>query len=400
MLQFVEKIVRKILRNKNSVSKARISPPQNPPSIAVDVPDDKKKVNPDNHFFIVFSYKNGHPKFGLPENIRDLEKYKTPLLMTLGFRKIFWKVFKNVYSIQGIYEPLRCLETDLVLRDAYIFLTYPANSLLENHSDFLVVFSIESIEFPKEDFYSKMQSTRQSNGLSEQDLIELFNQSIAKTPYYQLANFSFLDFPGCGFFTQPYPEGSEVVFPFLYAFYYYGFLLCNRLERQQVDIKLDLSSSNSDQSLRLIADNRIRLVNIQRYFLTFGRSNIESIKEAGDLLRDNFSLLDRYERHLDINNSFEKHLANVSLIAESEKSQIFNLIAALLTFLGVPLATFSALMSASLDAAIIVKPEKLWSDHKFLIAAIISFLIPSSLIFIGFTIDFFSKLIRRFNEEI
>jgi len=166
-----------------------------------------------------------------------------------------------------------------------------------------------------------------------------------------------------------------------------------------MEIKLELNESTASQSLRHIAEHRIRLINIQRYFLTLNRSNLQAAKEAADILRDSFSLQSRYERHTDINKSFEEHLANVSRISETERSRTFKQIAAILTFLGVPLALFSALMSASSDAAIVVRPEKLWSDYKFLIITIASFLVPSSLIFLGFVIELTLKVANVISKK-
>jgi hypothetical protein len=358
----------------------------------------QENFDPEKMFFIIFSYKNGMPQNGLPQNSYLLDKIHNPPMTTLGFKQIFWKVFQRVYSVQLNHAPINWLGINLVLREACVLVTQEGSSASNEPTDCLVVYSLESIDYLKDEVRARVQNVRRTNGLTEQQLIEAFNQSIVGTPYGKLADITFSDFPGYSLFTKAYPGGAENIFPFLYGFYYYGWLLCQRLERDQMDITLDLNQSTSSQSLRRIAEHRIRLVNIQRYFLTLNRSNLQSAKEAADMLRDSFSLPSRYARHTEINNSFEEHLANVSRISETERSQTFKQIAAVLTFLGVPLALFSALMSASSDAAIVVRPEKLWSDYKFLIITLASFLLPSSLIFFGFFVDLTLKSATIFRK--
>ena len=398
MFESVRNSLKKWFRRTASPNKLRILPTRNSHLLSIGVPEGNENIAASNYFFAVFSYKEGSLDYGLPENVKYLDKYQDPPLTTLGFKKIFWKAFKGVFAIHDIYAEFTWLDSQLAIREVHIFVTTGVLSPLGDSSDCLIAYSIETLNCTKEELLAKMQNFRKESKISDQKLIEMFNTSISKTPYYQLSSFSYIDFPGCSFFMQPYPDGSEIIFPFLYGFHYYNLLLYHRLERDQVDLELNLDINSSNQALQLIANNRIRLINIQRYFLTANRSNIEAIKDASDLLRETFSLPDRYIRHIDINNSLEKHLSNVSRIAEAEKSQIFSLIAALLTFFGVPVAIFSALMSANLDAAIIVKPEKLWSDHKFLIISAVSFIIPLSVVFVGFAIDFVLSVMRNSNK--
>lgn len=356
--------------------------------------------NPERTFFILFSYKDGIPQGGLPSSSYLLNKNYNPPATTLGFRQIFWKIFQRVYSIQLSPETIDWLGINLVLREAFVLVTQEGLSAPNSPLDCLIIYSLECIDYHKNEVRTRIQNVRRLNGFTEQQLIEAFNQAILGTPYYQLAAFTFSDFPGYSIFTKEYAEGSEHIFPFLYGFYYYGWLLCQRLERDQIEIKLDLDQSTSGQPLKRIAEHRIRLVNIQRYFLTLNRSNLQAAKDVADVLaRDSFSLQSRYARHTEINKSFEEHLANVSRISETERSQTFKQIAAILTFLGIPIALFSALMSANSDVAIVVEPEKLWSDYKFLIVATVSFLAPSSLVFFGFLVELALKFSSMINEK-
>lgn len=350
-------------------------------------------------FFILFSYKNGVPEEGLPINSFILDKYYNPPTTTLGFKQIFWKIFDRVYSIQMGHECINWLDINLTIKEAFLFVSQRNLSAKNDYLDCLIVYSLESIDYLKDEVQGKIQDIRRINNFSEQKLIELFNKSIIETQYKQLANIEYIDFPGYSLFTKKYPEGGVNIFPYFYTFYYYAWLLCQRLEREQIDVRLDLKQSNFSQSLRRIANHRIRLVNIHRYFLTLNRSNIQATKETADILRSYFSLQNRYERHIDINNSFEKHIANISRISEAEQSQTFKQIAAILTFLGVPLALFSALMSVSLDAAIVINPETLWKDHKLLTISIASFLIPSSIVFLGFLVELAFSTMNLFRKE-
>jgi hypothetical protein len=350
-------------------------------------------------FFILFSYKDGSFEDGLPINSRLLHKKVNPPTTTLGFNQIFWKVFKRSYSIQLKNEHINWLGMNLILREAFILVTREGACVPNEPLDCLIIYCLESIDYLKDEVKERIQQ-EQRKGLSDKNLMDEFNIAIERSSYYQLSKIKPSDFPGYSLITESCSEGSENVFPFFYGFYCYGWLLFNRLERSQIDIDLNLKQYTSNQSLKHIVEHRIRLLNIQRYFFTLNRSKLQAAQKTADMLTGHFHLYSRYTRHTDIHKSFEEHLANVARLSETERTQVFKNIANILTFLGIPLAIFSALMSANLDAVIVVKPDSLWRNYKFSIIAAASFLVPSSLVFFGFFIDRIFEIVAIIRRKI
>jgi hypothetical protein len=336
-------------------------------------------------FFILFNYKDGEFADGLPVGSRLLDKEVNPPATTLGFNQIFWKVFKRAYSIQLQQQQINWLGIDLILREAFVLVTQEGLSAPNESIDCIIIYCLESV-YPKNEVKIKIQQERRTRGLIEPDLVKEFNTAISGSLYDRLSKIA-SSFPGFSMVTERFPEGAENIFPFFYGFFGYAWLLFYRLERSQIEINIGLDLSTSNQSLKQIVEHRIRLLNIERYFFTMNKSNLQAAKEAANMLSSHFKLQSRYARHSNIHKSFEEHLANVARFSETERTQVFKNIANILTFLGIPLAIFSALMSANLDAAIVVKPDSLWQNYKFSIIAVASFLVPSSLIFFGFFID-------------
>lgn len=400
MLRKVKTILQKVFQSQKPTDRFEaIDAALQPSALVSQITPTKGNFDRDKTFFMLFSYKNGTPQNGLPIGSELLDTKKNPPVTTLGFKQIFWKVFQRVYTIPLNHEPITWLGLNLIIREAHVLVTKEGISAPNAPLDCLVVYSLESIDCIKDEVRTRIQTVRQAQNLTEQDLVVKFNQSIKGTQYQQLAELVFSGVPGYSFFSESYPEGIESMVPFFYGFYFYGWLICQRLEKAQVSIVLDLSQTNYNELLKIIAEHRIRLINLQRYFLSLNRSNLQSTKELANILRDHFSLQSRFSRHASINSSFEEHLDNISRISEAESSQIFKQIAAVLTFLGVPLAIFSALMSASTEVSIVTSPDKLWSNYKFLIIAILSFLIPSSLVFSGFLIELIFKASNLFRKN-
>jgi hypothetical protein len=351
-------------------------------------------------FFILFNYRDGVFKNRLPVGSRLLNKKVNPPYATKGFNQIFWKVFKRAYSVQLNKENINWLEMNLILREAFVLVTREGSSAPNEPLDCITIYCLESVDYLKDEVKAKIQQERLARSLNEQDLIKEFNAAIGGSSYDELSKIAPFNIPGLSIVTESFSEGSENILPFFYGFYSYAWLLLYRLERLQIDINVNLDLSTSNQSFKQIVEHRIRLLNIQRYFFTMNRSNLQAAKETADMFIAHFKLESRYIRHSNIHKSFEEHLANVARFSETERTQVFKNIANILTFLGIPLAIFSALMSANSDAAIVVKPDSLWQNYKFSIITVASFLVPSSLVFFGFFIDRIFELVAIIRRKI
>lgn len=150
----------------------------------------------------------------------------------------------------------------------------------------------------------------------------------------------------------------------VFAFYLYGWILSLRAERNQLTASLSISFRRSGSRARDIALQRLRVINLSRYFLTDDRSNDPVTKELCDSLRLKFKLDARYERLASLHKDFEHHLDNTSKIAQSEQlGSVSNLIA-ILTVLSIPISFFSAIVAVNLQSPVFTSASGVLLDYR------------------------------------
>jgi len=136
------------------------------------------------------------------------------------------------------------------------------------------------------------------------------------------------------------------------AYYFYAFILLLRIERNQITADITPHIDASHRANRQVIKQRIRLINLERYFLTEDRTNNTYLKSICIKLEKKYRLHDKYQRAVARHSAFEHHMDNTSKILQSEKvSSLTNMIS-LLTIVSIPLVAMQVLFGINLAASV------------------------------------------------
>jgi len=117
-----------------------------------------------------------------------------------------------------------------------------------------------------------------------------------------------------------------------------------------------------DKTVRQIIEQRMRLLNLERYFLLGDRSNDPSLKEISVELRQLYRLDERYLKASARHEAFENHINNASKALQSQRAASLTKMVFLLTVLSVPLATMQVLFGINMDSAIYQKTKEMFLE--------------------------------------
>jgi len=172
------------------------------------------------------------------------------------------------------------------------------------------------------------------------------------------------------------PEDAAAAMPLLAGFYYFALMTVHRIDRDQVRASMPIDPGFvDDASVDFIARTRVRLANVNRYFLTTNRSQYPDVRDVCVRLAENMRLAERLERQVEIHHDMERHLDNIAQIAQvrssrqtQQASERTNSVLFYLTVIGLPLAVFSAVMTFSLDAPLVKDADRWPTWATFLVA--------------------------------
>jgi hypothetical protein len=149
----------------------------------------------------------------------------------------------------------------------------------------------------------------------------------------------------------------------LAAFYFYAFILMLRIERHQITADITPQLDVNPAIHNHIISQRIRLINLERYFLTQDRTNNAFLKEICTRLEKKYRLLQRYERASARHSAFEHHMDNTSKALNSQRVSSLSNMIALLTITSIPLAAMQLLFGINLAGSIYLEWHNVLSHH-------------------------------------
>jgi hypothetical protein len=307
-----------------------------------------------------------------------LEKDNIPLSqMTHIFRMSFWEVFSQVRIVDiGLCSITLCGAMGTVNK---IFIFESANDRLSGTEgdDYIIYYRVD---FPTT--IGKKLSERLL--LSTPAALSEREQIFSNDKSTHLASNLTGEFKGHrGWVCNDGAVNTSAGFPYLAAYYYYGWILSLRIERNQITQDISPHLNADDEIITATIKQRMRLINLERYFLSGQRSYLPSLQKAGGSLVSLFNLANRYESALSRHVAFESHVQNTAKALQARRASSLGKMVFLLTVLSVPLAAMQVLFGINLEASLYNKSRLVASDiitYAIIFAAISVVLIPLALL--------------------
>lgn len=307
----------------------------------------------------------------------------------LYLNAVFAKVF-SFYREIALPEPcafrlrIPALDVDETLRlTGAAFLLSKADRLggTESNDHFLVLsFAVSGdAGFP----------ALKSRGVRDKDLVAAYLDALRGLPPFQAcpAFLEIFDVPFPGLYGGQAEAVADAragrVLPFLFAFYYYAHLICWRLEREQNGLELSHMMVPDDGMMRSIMNQRLRVINLKRYFLTNNRSSHSELQQFCRERVEAHRLEQKYDRYRDTLELFEIYVNNVSTMSQERGSRAVRKTVGLLTFTAIPLGIFGFFMELSVNKDILTHPERLFSSSRIWLLVCLSILIPALIVGAG-----------------
>lgn len=333
--------------------------------------------------FLILSYRNGNLVNPLPTLFKPLSRQNLPAHATLGFRLIHSKVFSNA-SILDVNHPVILLGCKSTIKSISVFVSGPEQLDATEPNDIILVLDIATME--DKNLKNSFQEARNRFAITEQHIAEILRRKLRNIEDGVLASITYEGRPGYSLYTPTNGESLKDISAYC-AFYYYGWLIFQRLEREQATVALSIDNKKASEQLKRITQMRIKILNLSRYFLTMNRSTNEKIQHECDNMLKHYRLKERYNRHLSLHDSFEKHLGNIVSIADSERYAISKKMYRIIAFFGVPLGAFSALLAIQLGSDVFVKPFDIVQNKKVWLLFLGSLFVPVFFVILSLIID-------------
>lgn len=342
--------------------------------------------------FVILSYRNGNFLNSLPASFKHLNLSDLPVHATLGFKLIYSKVFSYA-SFLAVECPVRLLGIKCKIKSISVFTS--GSEKLDSTETKDIILILELFTYSDKNLNTLFQKARNRFSITEQDIAEMFRRKLKNIGDGDLASITHDGRPGYGLVTPTLGIIDPKSIPAYCAFYYYGWLIFQRLEREQATIALSIDYKKASAQLKKIPIMRIKILNLSRYFLTMNRSTNENIQhECNNMLR-HFKLEERYKRHLTLHNSFEKHLDNIVSLADSERFTISKKMYRIIAFFGIPLGAFSALLAIQLNSDIFINTFDILQNQKVWILFLSSLFVPLFFVLMSLCIDKLRFIFRK-----
>jgi len=351
-------------------------------------------------FFVAISAKHDDkPRFdqstigaiGIPEKVRQ---FKGILYMGPVFDQVFSYTYEPDLNLLednshcSLDIPELGFQQTLKLK-RMVFLTSESDKLgkTETNDHFLI------LEFypPDNGKRPKLRGRGQPDKLIVNAYLDAILTLPSAQPFSELLNTFRVEYPGIlGDKNEPCSEAeAEHVKPYLFCYYYYAHLICWRLEREQIALKLNVMEEPEEQLLKTISVHRLRVINLYRYFLTNNRSNNTAVKAFCAQRVEAHKIVPKYERYQKILTEFETYIDNMSTIAQTRGNKAVKKTLNLLAFFAIPLGIFGAIMQLSPHNDIIESPQDVLTNSDIWFWVGFSFIAPLSLLTIGYLYDRF-----------
>lgn len=320
----------------------------------------------------------------------ELSSYVHPLGMTNGFRKVFTQVFSDVRRWSPGSAQVSWLGQPITIREAWL-LRSDASRLSALEGDNLVVVLRATSEVDRDRVSEEIRSQEELRGMREEVYFAELQEQLSETRYAGLLEVMNSQKPSAYVAFDEYADDIAETVPLLMGFYYFGLILVHRIDRAQSELELTAVGSTSQSTFSRIAQVRVRLTNVARYFLTTNRSNHALAKQFALDLPQRMKLTDRYARQLTIHESLERHLDNVLQMRQSRSAQRTNTLVILLTALTVPVGLFSALVAFQLKADFVSGPQTVVKTGGFWLVWMVSLSITMAVIGVASLVASFAE---------
>lgn len=297
---------------------------------------------------------------------RDLTGYRTPLNeancsapcmegLTEIFRTSIRSAFSDVALIDGVVSGVIAPDGCKVERCAVFY--SPRSFLDETEGDdFIVVFciNIESLDMGQLAKYSgkdgKFELIRRCG---YGDFISKFTPSTINIVGHR------------SYMCELFDADMECINTYLliYAFYTYAWVLLLRVERDQQGVKLFATKRHLGECGASIMKQRLRMVNLRRYFFTNDRSNNQYIKKYCSDIFKSFHLSRRYEHIAVSHRGFEYYLSSAANLVQNAELGTVSGLVLISTILSVPINFFAAVMAINISGgSVFVDPSGVYRN--------------------------------------
>lgn len=288
--------------------------------------------------------------------------------MTRIFRQAFRSAFETARIFTGEAGRIETESATIRLLNACIFRTSETITVGSDERDYILVTLIDfTLKSPAEDFRTHWKthfasleskcSLARSLGLDEA-------LSVLATATDRIV----------GQTSTPLEidvTGLELSVMSSFAFYVAAWLNSLRIERRQMFAQLEPVSSLDLASGIEVANQRLRILNQQRFFLTSDRTNNLALRKLCEVFADKFKIAQRNTRALELHGAFEHHLDNSTKLDGAQRLGSVNNLILILTVLSVPISFFSAIFAINLKSEAFEKPWDLLGDYRIYVAFLI-----------------------------
>lgn len=308
---------------------------------------------------------------GTPIDIRDDLR-----AMTNGFRIVFGRVFTRAWELTGHPAAIRWLDEDVRIERAVVLHSdREAMEGLEG-DNWLLVLALR-VDGEAQQVRDRMNDARAVRGTgADRVVFDELMAALGECPITRVFGALRFEVPDTKVTAVQAPDDAAAAMPLLAGFYYFALMTVHRIDRDQVRASMPIDPGFVDEaSVDFIARTRVRLANVNRYFLTTNRSQYPEVRDVCVRLAENMRLAERLGRQIEIHHDMERHLDNIAQIAQvrssrqtQQASERTNSVLFYLTVIGLPLAVFSAVMTFSLDAPLVKDADRWPTWATFLVA--------------------------------
>lgn len=309
--------------------------------------------------------------------------------MTVIFRQAFCNIFSSARNFVGKSKPTVAGPFKVNLLQATLFRTNDRSAVGGDLPDYMLVVLVNMTannevhdggEFWRSNFRTREAKIRLARSLGLGGIIDQLAAAEGRIVGQTSSPVSFD------------PSGLEAATVSVFAFYVNAWLRGLRIERQQLAAPLEAVSNLDLSSSIAIANQRLRILNQQRYFLTSDRTNNLVLRDFCRALVAKYKIEARHNRALDLHTAFEHHLDNSAKLHNSRQlGSVSNLIL-ILTILSVPISFFGAVFAINLKSEALEHPLQLISDYRIYVA----FLVGAAIVAIPFLLmKLFDQARRR-----
>lgn len=293
--------------------------------------------------------------------------------MTHIFRMNFWEAFSLVRVYEGLDQPIDYLGLPGAIKTIMLIESDRGRLNETEGDDYILCLSVAfagAIDRPTE------SALTQTTGAT----LEARESILRQTPLANLLNELKGDIRGhSAWFNDEMDERLQQQVLFIAAFYFYAWVLLLRIERNQVDLDITPNINLQRRAMSHIITQRIRLINIERFFLTEDRSNRSELKELCMMLSKKYRIQERFDRATRRHTAFEHHLDNTTKALQAQRAASLSNMIAVLTLMSVPLAAMQVFFGINVTNSLYADSfHVFFSPATYLIigASILCVLIP------------------------